>query len=350
MEFEVKCPSGTTPHGICFAEYQGQEIVVCCLWKRGSINIQCFQGYDLQGKLLQIPQEELEKSMGSLLENIKFQRRYVLRTRREPWTLALFDKCISETGLLCDAVDIDKLTLANAVWKEPLDIYTCYEMTLEEDNPYISTFDFNCVTISTRFQEFPPVFTTATVSFQPFMFHIWGVSSTDGKEVVYYCSPNRGNDVKFLPVEACLDSNLQHIVVVGGDDSWKNQLQIYDLPENFIMGQPCFYYRASEKAHIRNYYFLSPDLFCFTLVSGGGRGSTQKCHVLLYSFSENRIVADTILNHRFSSPCSPWEQPWGDVSRDGKRLAIGFERTNSLKPVSSRDDFQTWVRVYQLEP
>jgi hypothetical protein len=366
VEFEVKCPEGTAPHGICFAEYQGQEIIVCCIWKLYGINIQCYQGYDLKGRLLQIPQEELEKCFGNLLEGVKFERRYTLKTREletkiAQRSVALLDKCIYPNGNCCIWVDYEKkLTLANAVWKVPFSHYTNFEKALDDyvsDTATYSTFDMDHATIPCGSKDsFGPVFTASNVTFKPYQFHIWGISGLDGKELAYYCSSNcgEGKDEDFLPHEASLDTSLQRIAIIGGfvRNVDSGGLRFYDSPGNFIDGKSCFRYNVPpeyDMPYSSDTFFLSSDIFCMAMRKRQGRfGFTEKCHALLYSFTENRIIADVKLNHRLSGYCDVWEQPWCSLSQDGKRLAIGFLRCSIMKAMLGRE--QCWIRVYQLAP
>ncbi|MBR6471152.1 MAG: hypothetical protein IKS83_05105 [Victivallales bacterium] len=355
VEFEVKCPEGTEPHGICFAEYQGQEIIVCCVWELCSINIQCYQGYDLKGRLLQIPQEELEKCFGHILKGVKFERRYTLKTREletkiAQRSVALLDKCIYPNGNCCSWADYHKeLTLANAVWKVPFSHYTNFEKALDDlspDTATYSTFDMAHATIPCGSKDsFSPVFTASNLTFQPYQFHIWGISGLDGKELAYYCSSKCGKGKEdFLPHCAILDSTLQHIAVLGNwnypsNDAW----QFYDSPGKFVEGENCFRYNLPKTQNSQfgeKSFFLSPDIFCFIRQGGTGtRGaSIKKCYAVLYSFSENHIIADVELGHRLGY-CGVWQSPWCTLSQDGKRLAIGFSR-----------DLSKWVRVYQLAP
>lgn len=359
VEFKLKCSKGIEPHGICFSKYQGQEIVVCCFWEELTENVNCLQGYDLKGCQLKIPQEELKKCMGSLLDEIKFRRRYRLATRRTPWTLALFDKCIYPNRGYCWPVDFDKLTLANAIWKVPLDHYTDYEKSLEDS---ISTFDFNHMTFPDNSPAvLAPVFTSSNLSFQPHQFHVWGIGGLDGKELAYYCSPECGNDEKedFLPLHAFLDFSCRRIAIQGhcranhsDDEAW----QFYESPENFVQGKSCFRYNVPRKFNTNMGYdafFLSSDIFCF-IISGswgaaGRLGLPGKCHALLYDFEGNRIFANYTLHNCFSSYCGPWQQPWCNLSSDGKQLVLGFCREPFLKTFFAGNP-QFWVRVCQLVP
>ena len=372
VEFEIKPPKSTEPHGICFAEYQGKEIVVCCFWDSLSVNLKCMQGYDLKGRLLQIPQEELGKCVGNLLESIRFSRRYKLETREldipiVEKSLALLDKCIYEDGG-CSVDTRKELTLVNAVWKVPLSHYSDFEKTVAvpSDTKWYSKFDFNKLTLPPRsLDSFSPVFTVCDYSrHSPRQFHIWGINGLDGKELAHYSSSRclEEEDNEPTPHQVFMDSTLQHIVVQveeGGVFDCYEGLRFYDSPMKFVDGQSCFKYNVQGRIRIDEdeCFFISPDIFCFALDSGT-RLFTQKCRALLYSFSDNRIIADVKLNHRFSNPCATWPKPWCDISKDRKRLVVAFERTSVAKSIwisirdkdDWREDFQHWVRIYQLEP
>lgn len=359
MEFKLKPPKGTTPHGICFAEYQGKEVVVCCFWKDLNASVKHLQGYDLKGRRLQITQDELEKLMGNLLEEIRFRRRYRLETRNNPWTLTLLDKCIYPNGGYCSPIETrQKLTLANAIWKVPLSQYTDYKKSLNSTS--LSSFDLSSsVTFpATSTNGLSPVFTSASHSL--WQFHIWSISGLDGKELAYYCSSKCGGG-DFSPCDAFLDSTLQHVVVQGfvGRNTSHGGLLFYTSPNNFAAGRSCFKYYSPEYLETHggwDNFFLSPDFFCSSWTSGNMRTFTEKRQAVIYSFMRNRIIADVKLNHQGSNPCSTWEPPWCDITNDGKYLVIGFRREHFARGVfsaifsSGLPNAQNWVRVYQLEP
>lgn len=366
VEFEIKSPKGTEPHGVCFSEYKGNDIVICCFWERSSVNLKCIQAYDLKGRPLQIPQEELDKCVEDLLEGVRFNRRFSLETRElgipiVERSLALLDKCIDEDGECCAPIHTRrKLTLANAMWKVPVSHYTNWAKAVDKpsDNDMYSTFDFNHLTLSPRSHDiFFPVFTAAKVSFRPFQFHVWGISGLDGKELAYYCSSKirNGQNDDFMPSRAFMDSALKHIVVKGfiKEDTSKESMCFYDSPEKFVNGHLDFRFDVPGRFNIEYFesFFLSPDIFCFSIETGGC--FTQNCRILLYCFSENRIIVNEKLNNFQSNPCGVWYQPWCDVSKDNRYLVVGFERTFGPKTLSStfqEDDFQNWVRIYQLIP
>ena len=350
-EFKVSHPKGTDPHGIRIVEYQGRNIIICVIWEHwSSLSVHGIQCYDLRGKQLQIPQEELEKCVENMVEAIKFRRRYVLCTRREPWTLALLDLCISPDGKCCWPADFDKLTLEKAVWTMPLSHYTDNEDTISDSMPNYCRFDRNHLTDAANHQESLPIFTSASSSSRPNMFHVWGISGRDGKELAHYGSSKCEDTKKYFLNDAILDASLRHIVVFGETRVRSTMLLFYESPAQFADGQSCFYFNPTGFGiNFDRGFFLSSDIFCFPVEFGGVRTLTQKCRALAYSFSKNRIIADIKLSHRLSNPCLTWQQPWCALSPDGKYLALGFTRQSCGKTLFS-DDLQEWIGIYQLDP
>ena len=43
--------------------------------------------------------------------------------------------------------------------------------------------------------------------------------------------------------------------------------------------------------------------------------------------------------------CEPWGFPWCAISKDGKKLVLGYLRSARL----SSSDFKNFIRVYELE-
>lgn len=378
LEFKVNCPDGMKPHGICFAEYNGEEIIVCCLWEEQNDRVKFFQGYDYHGRQLQISQEKLEKCMERVLAGVKFKRRFMLKKQSEPLSLSLLDKRIQENGECCAPYGEDKLPWKNVVWKMPFANYC--------NNEKASVNDFFCPEESVAFQTSSkggicPVFTSsALITFQPkqFQFHIWGIDGTNGKELAHYYTPKRKYDTEFLPMGAWLDSSMQHIVVLGKDRNNINLLRFYDSKEEFSCWRHSFQYYAPNKLHIPPYerpfdldaerrqaptedsfFFLSSDMFCFLLDDYGEDSPDilwagpplHKMRAVLYSFSKKNIVADVSLSGRDDFANCIFAQPWCDVSLDGKRLVIGFEQVSRICAIRRGDPFRiNMIRIYELKP
>ncbi len=316
--------------GICFANIQNKEIIVCCLKEKEEYIL---LAYDFAGKKLDISQKELLDipKVHSMISKIKFDDLYILKLNQDLNELVLYER--HELNSNCRDV----------IWNASISCYTDSSVynsyNLSRNNKYvfneISTYA-KCNIIFHIDNNEPIIFLSAN-NLPSNQFKVWGISGKDGKEFLFYKNTIRSKE-SFLRKGVWFDPTLKHIVVIGFDKTYKNLL-FYSSPEDFVYDSYEKYECPNkESINFDDCYFLNSDIFVFSFDSGNMRSLRHKFHIAAFSFSQKKIILleriDGILTHT----CATWSIPWMDISNDQSRIIVAYECNRKLK-----------VKIYYLQ-
>ena len=348
LEFEVISPKDARNigMGICLAEYEGREIIVCSF--RCSKGKYLFQAYDMVGKQLQIPENTLAEKASSMLNARWICADCFMKVSEDSMEVAMWRR-YDENGQ-----EYDKDNPARIVWTHHFSDYTDF------DEKWANLLRLNRESHTTWYMSvYAPIgnrtlpsLDNLSLAVMPLWAYadgytqIWGVDRENGEEKFTVSTRLENSMISDL----YFNSTHEHVAVLldpfDGPEGEKFY-SFFQTREDFSANIPLMEYRHQEHhlpyTFANDAYFVTDDVFCF-----GGRHNSflsQEFYAVIYSFSKNKVIAKIRLGSFLSMHCEPWGFPWCAISKDGKKLVLGYLRSARL----SSSDFKNFIRVYELE-
>ncbi len=345
LEFEVICPKGTRiGSGICLAEHEGQEIIVCCF--RDARKKYHFQAYDMAGKQLAIHEDVIASKAAGMLNAHRVCQDSFVNTSEDAGVFAMFLQ-FDKSGKKYAENDP-----ARIVWKHHFSEYTDFDVKWA-NRPRIDSgiTKYACVHSPMFYNRTLPSLYNLSSAVAPLVAfdsegntQIWGVSCENGKEVFTVRSTRLGMIDKLY-----FSSDLQRVAlrlaseVTVGEASYS----FFKSREDLSINAPVMEFNAHSHQMPNLYkddaFFVTDDVFCF-----GGRHKSslsQEYYAFLYSFSKNKVFAKIQLGNLMAMHCEPWAFPWCAISKDGEKLVFGYVRSSRL----SYSQFRNFIRIYELK-
>ena len=335
LEFEVICPNDARIGlgiGICLAEHEGREIIVCCFL--GARKKYLLQAYDMVGNQLQIPENILVEKASDMLNANRVGYDFYVKASKDSEELTMYREW-DDSGR-----HLDKNDSACIVWRRNFSDYTDFDEKWADilEHAWVHSLHFRIRPLSSLDNLSSAVVPLVAQCYQ--YMQIWGVSCENGEEK--FTVSTRLEDVSIH--ELYFNSSLQHTVAglehqTGVLDSYS----FFQTRDDFSANTPLMDYRLQPITFNTEGYFVTDDVFCF-----GGRHNSflsQEFYAVIYSFSKNKVIAKIRLGSFLSMHCEPWGFPWCAISKDGKKLVLGYLRSARL----SSSDFKNFIRVYELE-